>query len=163
MRNYFTLLAFGMSTPNAGRARPRDGMSSPCLAGRPPRNDRKRCLLLDDEGLPEKRAHSVSGLRPLRQPRLDGGGIEVRLLLNRVVPSKLLLVKKKRGREVSEALRSAVIRRAIELLGYPLFSVRPSGPRRERAKRGAFRQARGRARHVPPGGHRRDACGSRWR
>ena len=97
MRNYFTLLAFGISTLNADRARPHDGTSCPCLAGRPPRSNRRRGLLLDDEGLPEKRAHSVRGLRALRQPRLDGGGVEVRLLFDRVVPSELLLVKKREG------------------------------------------------------------------
>ena len=97
MRNYFTLLALGISTPNAGRARPHDDTSCPCLAGRPPRNNRRRGSLLDDEGLPEKRAHSLRGLRALRQPRLDGGGVEVRLLFDRVVPSELLLVKKREG------------------------------------------------------------------
>ena len=142
MRNYFTLLAFGISTLNADRARPHDGTSCPCLAGRPPRSNRRRGLLLDDEGLPEKRAHSVRGLRALRQPRLDGGGVQVRLLFDRVVPSKLLLVKRREGergeRRVPRRLSSSSA--AFHVL------IRPSSVPRERAKWGAFPSRAGAAR-----------------
>lgn len=142
MRNYFTLLAFGISTLNADRARPHDGTSCPCLAGRPPRNNRRRGLLLDDEGLPEKRAHSVRGLRALRQPRLDGGGVQVRLLFDRVVPSKLLLVKRREGergeRRVPRRLSSSSA--AFHVL------IRPSSFPRERAEWGAFPSRAGAAR-----------------
>lgn len=147
MRNYFTLLAFGISTLNADRARPHDGTSCPCLAGRPPRNNRRRGSLLDDEGLPEKRAHSLRGLRALRQPRLDGGGVQVRLLFDRVVPSKLLLVKRREGergeRRVPRRLSSSSA--AFHVL------IRPSSVPRERAKWGGFSVAGGRGTYLQGG------------
>ena len=47
--------------------------------------------LLDDERLLEKRLHSLRGLSTLGEPRLDGRGVEVRLLLHGIIPTQLLL------------------------------------------------------------------------
>ena len=56
----------------------------------PPPTTREASRLLNDERLLEKLPHGVGGLRPLRQPRLDGGSVQVRLLRHGIVPAQLL-------------------------------------------------------------------------